>query len=77
MTLTVVSYNFLSGGSHKRSGHRLVQHLRRGGDGSWSELAAEFGFYDQAHLARDIRRFTGVTPSSVKARATELSGLIP
>jgi AraC-like DNA-binding protein len=56
---------------------RLFQHLRRGDEGSWSELALEYGFYDQAHMAREIRRFTGVTPSSVKTRATELSGLIP
>jgi AraC-like DNA-binding protein len=45
---------------------RLVQHLRRGGPGTWAELAVEFGYYDQAHLVRDVRQFTGVTPSEVR-----------
>ncbi len=29
----------------------------------WAELAAEFGWFDQAHLIRDFKRHTGVTPS--------------
>lgn len=30
----------------------------------WSDHAAELGWYDQAHLIRDFKRHTGVTPSS-------------
>jgi methylphosphotriester-DNA--protein-cysteine methyltransferase len=26
---------------------RLVQHLKRGGSGTWAHLALEFGYYDQ------------------------------
>lgn len=29
----------------------------------WIELATEFGWFDQAHLIRDFKRHTGVTPS--------------
>lgn len=29
---------------------------------SWSELAASWGWYDQSHLIRDFRRYTGVSP---------------
>lgn len=30
---------------------------------AWTDLAAEFGWFDQAHLIRDFKRHTGVTPS--------------
>lgn len=32
-------------------------------DVGWSDYAAELGWYDQAHLIRDFKRHTGVTPS--------------
>lgn len=48
---------------------RLEMRTRRalGALGNWraslAELAAEFGFADQAHLARSIRSLTGLTPA--------------
>jgi AraC-like DNA-binding protein len=54
---------------------RLIRHFRNGGGGAWSDLALEFGFYDQAHLVRDVRHFTGVTPTEAKAMVTRLDGL--
>jgi AraC-like DNA-binding protein len=32
---------------------------------SWADLAAESGYADQAHLIRDVRRFTGHSPASL------------
>lgn len=32
----------------------------------WTEIAPRFGYYDQMHLIRDFRHFTGVNPSTVK-----------
>ena len=39
---------------------------------SWSALAAEYGWYDQAHFNRDFKRYTGVTPSDYVAAQREV-----
>jgi len=46
----------------------LVQHLRRSepGSESWTALALRFGYYDQSHLIRDVRQFTGTTPTEAR-----------
>lgn len=49
---------------------RVVDHLRRGGTGEWADLAARFGYYDQSHLVRDFRQFTGLTPTAARASLT-------
>ena len=41
----------------------LLERLDLHGDPSWSDLAAEGGWFDQSHLIRDFRLHTGVTPS--------------
>ncbi|MGY1809409.1 helix-turn-helix domain-containing protein [Blastococcus sp. SYSU D00669] len=41
---------------------------------AWTEHAAELGWYDQAHLVRDVARTTGVPPSAyVAAQRAHLS----
>lgn len=49
---------------------RLVRHLRSGGQGSWAELALRFGWFDQAHLANDVKRIVGVPPSRARGILT-------
>ncbi|HJL17399.1 MAG TPA: AraC family transcriptional regulator [Sandaracinaceae bacterium LLY-WYZ-13_1] len=50
---------------------RLVERVRDGGEG-WASLAAELGFSDQPHLAREVRALTGMTPTALASllRAT-------
>lgn len=44
---------------------RLCDRLRAGGPPRWAELAVDCGYYDQAHLARDVRALAGVTPTEL------------
>lgn len=52
---------------------RLVRHLRGGGGGTWAELALEFGYYDQSHMAREVRYFSGITPTGMRLAAGDAS----
>lgn len=42
---------------------RLLHELDVNGEIRWADLAAEWGWCDQAHLIRDFKRHAGVTPS--------------
>ena len=44
---------------------RVVQTLKAGPVPSLAELALACGYYDQAHLHRDARKFAGVTPGEL------------
>jgi AraC-like DNA-binding protein len=44
----------------------VVERVARGGEVAWADLASEYGYYDQSHLTRDFREFSGVTPGEFK-----------
>jgi AraC-like DNA-binding protein len=50
-----------------------VQHGRRV---EWTRVAADCGFYDQPHLVREFRTFSGMTPSEYAARRGEYANHI-
>jgi AraC-like DNA-binding protein len=49
--------------------HAALASLRAGRGVGWAELAADCGYYDQSHLIRDFRAFSGCTPEELVATA--------
>lgn len=48
--------------------NRAVARLRRDDGSRFAEIAADCGYYDQAHLNRDFRAFAGDAPTAFLAR---------
>jgi AraC-like DNA-binding protein len=48
---------------------RVMQSLRARSDVPWVDLALDHGYADQSHLCRDLRRFSGLTPTALRALA--------
>jgi len=44
--------------------HRIIELLEEPPHPTWAQLALDCGFFDQAHLNRDFRQFTGQSPSA-------------
>ncbi|MEO8448403.1 MAG: helix-turn-helix domain-containing protein [Gemmatimonadota bacterium] len=44
---------------------RLLRRIGQRGAPRWTEMALECGYYDQAHLIRDVGGFTGRTPTEL------------
>jgi AraC-like DNA-binding protein len=40
----------------------LLNRIEKGLPVNWAGLAADCGYFDQAHLIRDFRAFAGITP---------------
>jgi AraC-like DNA-binding protein len=47
---------------------RVIQSVGQKPEVEWAATAAQCGYYDQAHLIREFRAFSGLTPMSYLAR---------
>jgi AraC-like DNA-binding protein len=56
---------------------RLTQRLWCSPSPGWADLALASGFADQAHLAREVRRFSGLSPTGLRAYLGELARFSP
>lgn len=56
---------------------RAASLLRQAGNACLATIAQEAGYYDQAHLHRDVRQFAGLTPGAfLGRRIDDMDGLI-
>ena len=44
---------------------RAVSAAREASQAGWASIAADAGYYDQAHLIAEFRAISGVTPSAL------------
>jgi AraC-like DNA-binding protein len=49
---------------------RALEAARRARDSSWSDIAVDAGYYDQAHLIADFRSIAGATPRAFLAEVS-------
>jgi AraC-like DNA-binding protein len=54
---------------------RVIREARADVPTRFANLALAHGYFDQAHLARDVRRFTGLTPTEARSSLSELADL--
>jgi AraC-like DNA-binding protein len=47
---------------------RVIQSVGQKVEVEWADTAANCGYYDQAHLIREFRAFSGLTPMSYLAK---------
>jgi len=51
---------------------RLIDAISGAPPSSWAELAVDLGFYDQSHLAREVRDLAGMTPTELLAERGDM-----
>jgi AraC-like DNA-binding protein len=54
---------------------RAVRAITAGPRPSWSDIALDSGYYDQAHMAREFREFAHCTPTELWRRRLQDGGL--
>jgi AraC-like DNA-binding protein len=49
----------------------VVEHVARTAQVDWAQFASEHGYFDQSHLTRDFREFTGCTPATYRPMSAD------
>jgi AraC-like DNA-binding protein len=63
--------------SRVRRLQRMLGSLGDPATADWSEVAAEYGYADQAHLIHDFRDMTGLTPTAYRPRSAAEHNHVP
>jgi AraC-like DNA-binding protein len=50
--------------------HEAIEQVERGGIADWPGLAADLGYFDQAHFIKDFKRMTGLSPGNYARRVS-------
>jgi AraC-like DNA-binding protein len=56
---------------------QAVQHMHRGDDIHWAELALTCGYYDQSHFTNDFHAFSGLSPTRYSSTQRQWANHIP
>jgi methylphosphotriester-DNA--protein-cysteine methyltransferase len=56
---------------------RVLETVHRKPGVDWAQVALDGGYYDQAHFIHDFQGFSGMTPATYLARATEHLNHVP
>jgi AraC-like DNA-binding protein len=55
----------------------VLNQVEKGGDIEWAGLAADCGYFDQAHFIREFREFSGLRPTTYRRERGEYLNFVP
>ncbi|HZU32186.1 MAG TPA: AraC family transcriptional regulator [Candidatus Angelobacter sp.] len=56
---------------------QVLKKVRTGAEFDWTEIAADCGYYDQAHFIHDFKAFSGINPTTYLLSNTEHLNHVP